>query len=671
MTEGGDRFVWTPDAATIERANVTRLMRAHGIGSLAELTARSVADTSWFWDAVVRDLDIAFATPYERVIDLARGPEWATWFVGSTVNVATQCVDRWATDDPEALAVIWEGEDGEVREASYADLRRMVDGVAAALSRLGVQDGDTVAIFMPMAIETVAALMACAKLGAVWVPVFSGFGADAVATRIADAGCEVVITANATLRRGEPVPMKAVADRAVEGMQRVRHLLVWERLPGLATPMTPGRDRAWSDEVVLDTTPRAAIPLDAEHPLFIAYTSGTTGRPKGAVHVHGGFLVKIAEEVAYQADLRRGERLLWVTDLGWIMGPWEIVGALALGATVVLTEGSPIHPDPGRLWGQVERHRVNGLGVSPTLVRALIPAGSSFVQRHDLSSLRILASTGEPWNPDAYLWLHREVGGGRLPIVNLSGGTEVGACFLSPHPVVPFKIDSLGGPALGMDVDIVDEGGRPVGPGDVGELICRQPWPSMTRGIWGDPERYLSTYWERIPGVWVHGDWASRDEAGYWFLHGRSDDTLNVAGKRIGPAEVESALATHVAVGESAAVGIPHPVKGEIIWCVVVLRPGFEPTEALAHELRGSVREHLGAAFTPARVVFATALPKTRSAKIVRRAVRAAVTGEDAGDLTSLEDPSALDELRRLMGGGDQARRNGTDSSDRPTDRGT
>jgi acetyl-CoA synthetase len=647
---GGDRFIWEPDAHTIEHANVTRLMRRHGIGSLAELTARSVADLPWFWDAVVRDLDIEFATPYDRVVDLTRGPEWATWFADGAVNVAAQCVDRWARSDPDATAVIWEGEDGEVRAVTYRELRRMVDGVATALLRLGVRDGDAVAIFMPMAIETVAALMACAKLGAVSVPIFSGFGPDAVGTRVADAGCRVMVTANATLRRGQPIAMKTVADRALEGVDTVRSVLVWDRLPDVSTDMRPERDHRWSDEVDPGGPPSETIPLHPEHPFFIAYTSGTTGRPKGTVHVHGGFLVKIAEEVAYQVDLHRGERLLWVTDLGWIMGPWEIVGALALGATVVLTEGSPVYPDPGRLWAQVARHQVTTLGVSPTLVRALIPAGPSFVRSHDLASLRILASTGEPWNPDAYLWLHREVGREALPIVNFSGGTEVGACFVSPHPVVPFKTDSLGGPALGMDVDIVNAEGEARSAGEVGELICRQPWPSMTRGIWGDPERYLDTYWRRLPGVWVHGDWASRDDDGYWFLHGRSDDTLSVAGKRIGPAEIESALGTHEAVGESAAVGIPHPVKGEAIWCVVVLRPGHDPTDALAAELRDVVRAHLGAAFTPARVVFVRALPKTRSAKIVRRVVRAAATGDDAGDLSSLEDPAALDDLRRALG---------------------
>ena len=649
MSGPDDPFVWRPDSGTVEHANVTRLMRAHGIDSLAELTERSVAEPAWFWDAVVRDLDLEFSTPYDRVVDLSRGPEWATWFVGGRTNLARQCVDRWSERDPDAPAVIWEAEDGEVRTATYSELRGLTDAVARAFARLGVGSGDRVAIFMPMAIETVAAVMACAKLGAVFVPIFSGFGPDAVAARIADSGCETLVVANGTLRRGVAVPMKPIADLAAGSAGSVRHVLVWNRLRDLDTPMTPGRDVRWEDEVDPTGPPVDAEALDSEHPLFIGYTSGTTGRPKGAVHVHGGFLVKIAEEVAYQVDLHRGERLHWVTDLGWIMGPWELVGALALGATVVLTEGSPIHPSAGRLWEQVERHRITTLGVSPTLVRALITAGDDAVRSHDRSSLRILASTGEPWNPDAYLWFHREAGGGRLPIVNLSGGTEVGACFLSPHPVVPLKVDSLGGPALGMDVDIVDPTGAPVGPGDVGELVCRSPWPSMTRGIWGDPERYLDSYWRRFAGIWVHGDWASRDADGSWFLHGRSDDTLSVAGKRIGPAEVESALAAHPAVQESAAVGVPDPIKGEAIWCVVVVRPGVETSATLEVELRQTVRNHLGSSFTPARVLFATALPKTRSAKIVRRAVRAAVTGDDAGDLSSLEDPGAVEEIARIV----------------------
>jgi acetyl-CoA synthetase len=641
--------VWRPNEDYIDRANVTRFMRTHGIDTYQELVERSQADIEWFWDAVVEDLGIEFFTPYERVLDTSDGVAWSKWFVGGRINLAHVTCDVWAERTPDRVAVLSEGEDGEVRRVTYRELREMADRLASGLASLGVGERDAVGIFMPMAPEIVAATLACAKIGAIYLPIFSGYGADAVATRLNDAGAKVLITADGFLRRGHTIRMKEVADQAADLSPSVERVITWSRL-GRDDMAWSERDDRWEDLLAGHPPRFETLSLDSEHPLFIAYTSGTTGRPKGSVHVHGGFTVKIAEEVAYQGDVHSDEVLFWVTDLGWIMGPWEIVGAGSVGAAVFLYEGAPNHPEPDRIWDMVERHRINALGISPTLIRALIPAGDEWVRKHDLSSLRIIGSTGEPWNPEPYMWLFREVGGERCPIINISGGTEVGACFLSPLPITELKPTTLRGPALGMAVDVWGPDGKPVPPDDVGELVCTKPWPAMTRGVWGDPERYLQTYWSRWPDVWVHGDWASIDEDGFWFLHGRSDDTMNIAGKRLGPAEVESALTDHPAVAEAAAVGVPHEVKGESVWCFVIPKPGQELGDVLQKELKGIVADHLGKAFTPDRVVFVDELPKTRSAKILRRAIRATVLGGDLGDLSSLENPSALEKIRAQAG---------------------
>jgi acetyl-CoA synthetase len=643
-----DRYIWTPDAATVERANVTRLMRRHGIEDHRELLARSRREPEWFWDAVVADLGIRFQRPYVRVCDLSDGAPWARWFTGGAINLTDNCVDRHAAAEAASrIAVIAEREDGSVRTATYAELSELVDRLAGGLLELGVGRGDRVALYLPMSIEAVAAFYAIAKIGAIVVPVFSGFAAPAVAARLGDAGAVAVVTADASRRRGRRVEMKAAVDEALAGVPSVRATVVAD-MAGGDVPMAPGRDHRWDELLARQASRLEAPALDPETPFMVIYTSGTTGRPKGAVHVHGGFLVKIAEECAYQTDVRPGEPFMWATDMGWIMGPLEVVGAGALGATLVVQEGAPDVPGPDRLWAMVERHRIGVLGVSPTLVRALKTHGDAPVLAHDRSSLRILASTGEPWNPEPYRWLFEVAGEGRCPIINLSGGTEVGACFLSPMPVMPLKECTLGMPCLGMDMDVVDADGCSLPPGEVGELVCRRPWPSMTRGIWGDPDRYLASYWSRLPGMWVHGDWASVDEDGCWYLHGRSDDTLNVAGKRIGPAEFESAAVAHPAVAEACAVGVPDPVKGEVVWLFCVAAPGADADDRLAAEVRAAVAVELGKAFAPARVRFVRALPKTRSAKIVRRAVRAAALGEDPGDVSSLEDPTVLDELAAL-----------------------
>lgn len=637
-------IAWRPTPAVVAHSNVKRFMDRQGIADYEALVKRSTEDIAWFWAAVEKELDIQWFEPYERVLDSSRGVAWTTWFVGGKLNLAYQCVDYQAQKTPQRTALIGEREDGTVRTLSYAELQTEVDRLCHALKKLGINEGDRVGIYMPMVLENAVALLAVAKVGAVFSPIFSGFAAQAVASRLNDCQAKLLITADGFWRKGQVVPMKQVADEAVAGCPSVEHTLVLNNA-GQSVPWNASTDRWWH-ELANDVAPFQAQPLDAEAPLMVAYTSGTSGKPKGAVHVHGGFLVKVAQEVMHQVDLHAGQDVLfWLTDMGWIMGPWEVVGGLALGGTVLLYEGAPDYPDPSRLWQLVERHSISILGVSPTLIRALTRYGSEPLEQHDLSSVRIIGSTGEPWNPEPYRWCLEHVGGGRAPIINLSGGTEVGACFLSPLPITPLKSCALVGPALGMDVDVFDAAGHPVR-GEVGELVCKQPWPSMTRGVWRDPERYLDTYWSRFKDVWVHGDWASIDEDGCWFLHGRSDDTINVAGKRVGPAEFESALVAHPAVVEAAAVGVPHRLKGEVVWCYVVLAPQHVPSEVLRQALVDNVVGILGKAFRPGKVQFVSELPRTRSAKIVRRAVRAAALDTAFDDLSALENPQALDAIR-------------------------
>ena len=642
MTE----VVWRPSEDVLAHANVVRLMRRHGFEDYRDLVLRSQDDPEWFWPAAIEDMGLEFSRPWEQVADLSRGPEWATWFVDGRVSIARNCVHRWAERTPDRVAAVFAGEDGARREVTFTGMSQEVTRLAEGLASLGVGEGNTVALYLPMSPEVAIASHACAHLGAIQVPIFSGFAAPAVAARLQDAEAKVVVTADASLRRGREIPMKAVVDEAVRQSPSVEHVVIWRRLGDDAVPMEPGRDVFWDELVASQPGELAAAEVDAETPYLLTYTSGTTGRPKGILHVQGGFLVSIAREVAYQADAHPEDVILFATDMGWIMGPWTVVGGGALGSTLVFMEGAPDRP-VDRLWTLVERERATILGCSPTLIRALMLHGPP---QAELGSLRTIVTTGEPWNPDPYRWLFEDVGGGRCPIINCSGGTEVGACFLSPTPAMPIKACSLGGPALGMAMDVVDPEGRSlVGTGEVGELVCRRPFPGMTRGFWRDPERYLETYWARIPGVWVHGDWASVDEDGFWFLHGRSDDTLNIAGKRIGPAEIESCAVGHPAVAEAAAVGVPHEIKGEVAWVFCVLVPGREADEGLAREVADAVGAELGKAFAPDRVVFVPALPKTRSAKIVRRAVRARALGEDPGDLSSVENPESLEEIARAV----------------------
>jgi acetyl-CoA synthetase len=634
--------IWRPSREVVEKSRLGHFMHRHGIESFEELLHRADQDIEWFWDAAVKDVDVAFLRPYEKVVDLSEGKAWAKWWIGARMNIVHSCLDRYRDGDhSQKLAIIWEGEPGDVRKLTYAELDRQVSRLAGALRRLGVAKGDRVGIFMPMCPEVAVSVLAAAKIGAVIIPLFSGYGAEAIATRLRDGEAKVLICADGFYRRGQVVPMKETADRALVSCPSVKKVIVHRRVVR-EIPWTHGRDQVW--EVLLEDEPDRARTeeLDPEDPLMIIYTSGTTGKPKGTLHVHGGFPIKAAQDMAHCFDVGPLDNVFWYTDIGWMMGPWLIFGTLVLGATMMLYEGTPDYPAADRLWRLVEDHKATVLGVSPTLVRGLMTHGDEVPERHDLTSLRILGGTGEPWNPEPFVWYFEHVGGGRIPVINYSGGTEISGGILCGNVISPLRPCSFAGPVPGIAADVLDADGRSVR-GEVGELVIRNPWPGMTRGFWGDRQRYLDTYWSRYPDIWVHGDWAYVDpEDGLWYVLGRSDDTIKIAGKRLGPAEVESVLVGNPAVAEAAAIGVPDQLKGEALVCFVILRPGFKPSDELATELQDLVATALGKPLRPAAVHFVGDLPRTRNAKILRRVVKSVYTGTDPGDLSSLENPSAL-----------------------------
>ena len=645
MTSG--EIAWRPTADYVNRSRLKAFIDLHGLRSYDELLARSTADPEWFWRAVLDDLSIEFFEPYTRVLDSSRGIPWTRWCVGGRMNIVHNCLDRWmGTPVANRHAFRWETEDGEIGDLTYAELGQRVSQCAAGLDAIGVRKGDRVALFMPMCPELIISFFAVIRLGAIVLPLFSGYGADAVATRLRDSEATTLVTADGFLRRGQPVRMKPVADEAAAAAPSVLRVIVVPRL-GIDIP-THKRDVSFAD-VMGRGTERANEPTDAEDPLMLIYTSGTTGRPKGAVHTHCGFPIKTAQDMLHCFDVQPGETMYWVSDIGWMMGPWEIFGMTLLGGTFVIYDGALDFPGPDRLWSLVERHGVNILGVSPTLVRSLMRHGDGPVRAHDLSSLRILGSTGEPWNPEPWRWLFDVAGGSRLPIINYSGGTEVSGGLVGGNVLTPLKPAAFSGPPPGIAADVVDDQGRSVR-NQVGELVVRAPWIGMTRGFWKDDRRYEETYWSRFPDVWVHGDWAEIDEDGLWYILGRSDDTIKIAGKRVGPAEVESVLVEHPAVIEAAAIGIPDELKGQSLACFCVLRPGISPSPDLADALKALVAERLGKPLKPERVQFVSDLPKTRNAKVMRRVIRSAYLGEPAGDLSSLENPGAVAEIERTRG---------------------
>ncbi len=644
----GGEIVWRPGPDYISRAHLTQFMRQHRIPDFTELMHRSTEDPAWFTEAVLQYLDIQFQKPYRQVLDMSRGPAWPIWCQDAELNITISCLDRYqGTPAAYRPALIWEGEEGITRNITYADLYQQVNQTANALRSLGLGKGDTIGLFMPMTPEIVVALLAIARIGGIILPLFSGYGPGAIATRLSDAAAKALFTADGNLRRGKPVNMKVIADQAVSEVPSLQYMIVHNRV-GMDIPMQKGRDFWWHK--LIDHQPVEAEPeaTAAEDILMILYTSGTTGHPKGAVHTHCGFPIKAAQDMAFGTDVQPGDLIYWMTDMGWMMGPWLVFGSLLLGATFLIYDGAPDYPGPDRLWALVERHQITTLGVSPTLIRSLILHGDQPFRQHDLSSLRFFASTGEPWNPAPWMWLFQKVGEGKRPIINYSGGTEISGGIVMGNPLLPLKPCAFSGPCPGIAADVFDENGNSLR-GEVGELVIKAPWIGMTRGFWKDPQRYQETYWSRYPGVWQHGDFAAVDSDGMWYILGRSDDTLKIAGKRLGPAEVESLLVNHPNVIEAAAIGIPDEIKGSalIVYCVLAIGCGV--CEELRQELTDLLVNHLGKALAPKAVYFVTDLPKTRNAKVMRRMIRAAYLGQDLGDTSSLVNPEAVEAIRNIL----------------------
>jgi acetyl-CoA synthetase len=602
------------------------------------MASRAAKDLEGFWAKEAEELE--WYRKWDRVLDDSRKP-FFQWFTGAQCNIVHNCLDRHqATYRKNKLALVWVGEPGDVRTYSYFALNREVCQFANVLKSMGVHKGDRVTIYLPRIPEIIIAMLACAKIGAIHSVVYGGFSYDALHDRIDDSESKVVITADGGWLNGKIVELKAILDEALKRCPSVETVIAVKRT-GQTVRMEPGRDYWYHDLIKLPVANGACSTqvLDAEDPLYILYTSGTTGKPKAVVHVHGGYMVGVYSTLKYVFDIKDEDRWWCAADPGWVTGHSYIVYApLLLGATSFMYEGAPTYPYPDRWWSLIEKYGITILYTAPTAIRGLMRFGEAWPNRRDLSSLRLLGSVGEPINPEAWKWYHRVIGQGRCPIMDTWWQTETGMFMITPIPAVPLKPGSGTRPFFGQEAEVVDEDGKPVPDGEEGYLVLKRPWPAMLRTIYQDPERYVRQYWSQMKDRYLTGDSARRDRDGYFWIIGRVDDVIKVSGYRLGTAEIESALVGHPAVAEAAAIGLPHDLKGNAIHAYCILREGVAPSEGLAEELRQHVGEHLGPIAKPESVAFVDKLPKTRSGKIMRRVLKARATGLSEGDTSTLED---------------------------------
>ena len=615
-----------------------------------ETRARAQEDFVSFWEDQASRL-----TWFRRWgVALDWQPPFARWFQGGRINAAYNALDVHQEKRASKIAILWEGEDGKTRRITYGELYDEVRRVSNALRSLGVCAGDRVALYLPMIPELPISMLACARIGAVHTVVFSGFSAASLRGRLEDSGASVVITADGGLRRGRRVELKGVVDEAVSGLERVRHVVVCQRT-GSGITLGP-KDHLWDDLVRGASQDCSAEPLDSEHPLFILYTSGTTGKPKGVLHGTGGYLAHVHSTFRWAFDIRDSDVYFCTADIGWVTGhSYVVYGPLLHGATQVMYEGAPDYPDASRIWEMIQRYRVTILYTTPTALRMFIKSGDDIPNSHDLSRLRLLGTVGEPINPEVWRWYHAVIGGRRCPVIDTWWQTETGGMMISALPgleTVPLKPGSATRPIPGADIAVVDEDGGDAPTGTRGYLVIRRPWPGMMLTLWGDDEKYRDVYWSRYPGCYYSGDYAVKDADGYLWLLGRADDVLKVAGHRIGTAELESSIVSHPDVAESAVCTVPDEVKGEAIIAFAVLRDGTTGEhDALRREITSCIRDSVGPIATPQRIYFLSGLPKTRSGKIMRRLLRAMAQGEQTGDTSTLEDGAAVREARRALDG--------------------
>jgi acetyl-CoA synthetase len=631
---------WTPTAEHRKRSRLLKAIDTWGYADLSEMHTASIEDPETFWRGVVQDLGIAFDVPFDRVLDDSSGKPFPRWFVGGRLNAATLCAHRHASGPlADKPAVVYEGDSGQRRELTFRELDAEVRRLAANLVALGVGRGDRVVLFVPVVPEATVAFLACAMIGAITVPAFTGYSADAVASRLRDSDAVALITADGTTRRGTRVDLKSTADEAIDSLgseSNLRHVLVVRHLADGA-PMLEGRD-VYFDELNPNPAPVDTVSCDPNDPLCIVYTSGTTGKPKGILHSHGGLAVKAAVDFGYGFDVQDDDVIAWISDMGWLVGPLMIMGGLQLGATIVLTEGLPNHPEPTRLFDLIARNGVTLQGVAPTAIRAVMAASGNH-EFGDLEPLRAFVSTGEAWDEPTWWWLFNNVGRSQRPIINYSGGTEVGGGLLVGYPFLPMEPAAFNGPLPGVDAAVLDSEGKPV-VDQVGELAVRNTFPGMTHAFWQDTERYLDTYWRTWGGVWHHGDLASVDPRGTWRIHGRSDDTIKVSGRRIGPAEIETALLKDPRIVEAAAIGVSDERRGQSVVAFLVLRDVAADLE----DLTATAERNVGRSFAP-RVHVVETLPKTKNGKIMRRAIRARHLGSPVGDMSSLDPLTPLENI--------------------------